>query len=172
MLIEPEHLSPVQIRPMQINDWRSYRDMRIELLLSHGSSNVDPERFTSRIDEDWYADLEENLQDAQRRRFIAEVEGQQVGMVGVFPHDDRMQIGGLYVRPEFRSRKIASGLLVKSEEFAKMNVNEAELWVSTGIPDVRKWYERQGYVPTAPRTTEAWWNGENIENELLIKTLI
>jgi len=84
------------------------------------------------------------------RQWLAEVDGQIVGFVGVGPGRDRdmadaTELYFMYVAPEHRKRGIGTALLDAT--------SPTYLWVWEEFKGTRKFYSAEGFVPEIVRVT-------------------
>lgn len=168
-------MSEILITPFKMEDVDVYRELRIEMVCSHPDAfDVDLMQLLERKNEDWVADAKECLSDSNRARYIAKTEeGYPVGIVGLVPRDMTLEIGGLYVRRNYRSQHVGSLLVGASIEFAQSkSFSKASLWVSSANPQARIWYESLSFRPTNPPTLKQWWDGSGISEEYLERSLV
>jgi ribosomal protein S18 acetylase RimI-like enzyme len=128
------------------DDWRSHRDLRLEMLRSV------PDAFLTR-----YADVADFDEATWRARiagqchFQARLDGEAVGSVGVWDDpgtpDDAASLVAMYVAPRARGAGVAE-LLVRTVfgEAARRGRTRVLLAVTEGnVPAIRL-YERMGFV--------------------------
>jgi GNAT superfamily N-acetyltransferase len=83
--------------------------------------------------------------------FAALLDESPVGMVGATPrpHADECGLGVMWVSPAWRGRDLAGRLTAEVVAWARAEgKRRIRLWVHTDNVRARRFYERQGFVPT------------------------
>ena len=147
----------VVIRPLVTTDATRYRNLRLEALqrnpTAFGSSY---EERRLRLPSEWVRDLMSNENEIV---FAAEHKKTLVGMAGIrrragFKTQHAASIWGVYVRPTWRGREIAQGLLGACLDWAReKQVDNVKLAVVTSNIPAVKVYESLGFqrYGTEPR---------------------
>jgi GNAT superfamily N-acetyltransferase len=92
------------------------------------------------------------------RPYLAEVEGEVVGVLGVGPSE----LHAIYVHPDWWGRGVGQALLDKAHELLAETCNEAELTVLAGNARAERFYERNGWR-FVERVVEPHFGGEQTE---------
>jgi GNAT superfamily N-acetyltransferase len=101
---------------------------------------------------DWQSSIGKYGFEPGRHR-IVQVDGQDVGVVDVWRHEDHWQIDKLYLLPEVQGQGIGARLLAMVVEEAKDAGMPVHLNVLTSNPDALRFYQREGFREVS-RTAE------------------
>ena len=142
----------VQVRAATLEDWESYRDVRLAAL------RTDPGAFGSRYEvearksEDQWR---ERAAIAEGATFLAFVDGRAVGTATAAPWDGLAGVLGLFgmwVEPARRGRGIGAGLVEAVLGFGReQGYLTVQLWVAEDEEAPRRLYERCGFLDTGER---------------------
>ncbi|MGE5227838.1 MAG: N-acetyltransferase family protein [Planctomycetaceae bacterium] len=142
----------VQVRAATLEDWESYRDVRLAAL------RTDPGAFGSRYDDEVRTTPErwrERAAIAEGATFLAFADGRAVGTATAAPWDGLAGVLGLFgmwVDPGWRGRGVGAGLVDAVLRFGRDHgYPTVQLWVAEGEEAPRRLYERCGFVDTGER---------------------
>ncbi|SER08770.1 GNAT family N-acetyltransferase [Lentzea albida] len=133
----------MQIHQVAPDEWRLWRDIRLEALSS------DPEEFGSTLA------VEQGFDDAEWRERAAEglkvvaLDDEPVALVAATAKPEGLYLYSMWVRPSHRGRGLGEGLLKAVLEWAVeegWKVVRLRVWVDN-LP-ARRLYERLGFVET------------------------
>jgi len=127
--------------------WERLRRIRLEALAES------PENFGSTLAREEAFDEDEWRTRAQRpSTVIASVDGQDVGLAGVYQFDEVWQVTSMWVRPEHRGRGVVDGLLAAGEALVRRaGDRRMHLWVFEDNARGLGAYRRAGFAPTGGR---------------------
>ena len=143
--------TPIEIRPIEENDWSILRDVRLRALanapLSFGSSLAHEVTFE---EPDWIAVIKRG------RWFIAFSKYTPVGVIGGLNHlaqaSNEVHLTSFWVDPLFRQFGVGSSLLSAITAWARsMHAARLTLWVSDQSSVACQFYLRKGFVDTGAR---------------------
>jgi len=172
-------MSEVRIITLDVERWAEYRALRLQGLrgdpASFGSSyeeNVDqPEAF-------WRGRLEDAQRKVENITLFAEIDGQLVGMMGIY-RPDRIKtrhvgtVYGVYVDPVARGRGIARQLMQALLDEVHMipEIEKLELTVNTENSAALALYRRFGFevIGTFQRSLKI---GDRYYDEYLMEKLL
>lgn len=83
--------------------------------------------------------------------FVALLDRAPVGMVAAIPrlHRDECGLGAMWVDPAWRGRGVADRLAAEVVAWARSEgKRRIDLWAPADDPRARRFYQRQGFVPT------------------------
>jgi GNAT superfamily N-acetyltransferase len=134
------------VRPFTIDEWPAYRALRLAALAeapyAFGSTLAEA---LARGDEDWRNNL------AARVQFVAELDGEHVGMAGAIVDDDpdEPDLVSMWVAPSARGRGVGDELVQAVLGWARdAGYAAVGLWVYDTNPGAEKLYRRNGFVRT------------------------
>lgn len=137
--------APFEIRPVSPDDWRLWRDARLEALRDS------PDAFGSRLD-DWIDAPEqrwrERLSLPDAHHIVAVDQTQVLGMMSVFPSGapSTMTLVSAWVAPRARGRGIAATLIDAVVDAARASgASVIDLSVMPDNLTARRTYERAGF---------------------------
>ena len=139
------------IRAVFEHDWRVLREVRLQALAdaptAFGTTLGEAHQFT---EDRW---RERARGSATSRQFLAFLDGDAVGIAGVFDEGDgSAEIVSVWVRPEHRARGVATDLTMAAIDFAiAAGIARITLWVTGGNAPARGLYQRLGFTPTGRR---------------------
>jgi RimJ/RimL family protein N-acetyltransferase len=116
-------LDEIIIRHATPADVDSFRELRLEALKNHPTAfGADYDETAARPNEHWQQRME--IEKDQEALFFAEVEGQLVGMTGIFRGSSKKNlhkatVGGVYVKPEWRGHHISESMIRRCLGWAK-----------------------------------------------------
>ena len=141
----------INVRHATLADIDSYRALRLEALQNYPSAfGQDYDENLLRPKEYWEKVLTINSE--EQALFIAEQNGQLIGMTGIFRSLSRKSfhnatIGGVYVKPEWRGYRISEALIRSCLDWAKQHgVAIVKLAVATNNLQAVSCYERCGFT--------------------------
>lgn len=85
---------------------------------------------------------------AERRVWVAEIDGQIVGMAMYGTNDRTVDIWKLYVRPDFQGQGIGTSLLNSVLDATRHSTDSVVLAYMDGNEGTRAFYDRRGFVET------------------------
>ncbi|PRD40633.1 GNAT family N-acetyltransferase [Phyllobacterium phragmitis] len=161
----------ISIRRLSMDEIDAFRCIRLEAL------SREPTSFASRF-EDW-ADLpdEEWRQRLNNPVFVAFLNGQPVGMMGLSRHRPskmahRAALIGVYVHKSQRGTGIAENLLNKVADYARsIGVLQLELAVSAENPAALCFYRRHGFVEIGRIPCGFLHNDKKIDEVTMVRRL-
>jgi ribosomal protein S18 acetylase RimI-like enzyme len=138
------------IRSIRADEGAALRELRLEAVTKC------PIAFTDNPAETMAMDWEKRARDcaagATEAMFVAEVDGQLVGMTGAYRHPQAKTQHGcgiwtVYVKPEFRGRRIAEKLVLAAVDWAQKldGVTIVRLMVTVGNDSAVACYRRCGF---------------------------
>jgi GNAT superfamily N-acetyltransferase len=142
----------VAIRAATLDDWESYRDVRLAALRTDpgvfGSRYEDERR---RSDDEW----RERTTIADGATFLAVAENRAVGTATAAPWDGSegvLGLFGMWVEPAWRGRGVGAELVEAVLGFGRDHgFPTVQLWVAQHEEGPRRLYERCGFVDTRER---------------------
>ena len=146
----------ISIVTLELPRWREYREIRLDAL------QTDPQAFLSTYaresawpEEKWISRLQETYGSGSWMLFAQNREQKLLGMIGGYRDADdlkthRVQVWGVYVKPEHRGKGIAKSLMVGLlDKFAlEPDIEEVILEVNTDQKSAQKLYERFDFTVT------------------------
>jgi RimJ/RimL family protein N-acetyltransferase len=162
---------PIAIRQTTADDAPGLRALRVEALTSS------PTSFGSSAEEidkhDW---TKVAAGDANNAVFVAERDGQLVGMTGIYRNTQlkgrhHADVWGVFVQPAFRRFGIAQALVNAAVEWAReKGVAIVKLTV---VPEsgARACYERCGFTVTGTDVAALYWDGRYYDELLMHRWL-
>jgi GNAT superfamily N-acetyltransferase len=171
---------PVTLHPVRPEDWRSHRDLRLEMLAAA------PDAFWTQYSD--VADLDEaawRARIAGQHHIQARIGDDPVGSVGLFADpdedDDTLTLVAMYVAPRARGRGVAD-LLVGAvlEEALARGRRRVVLEVTSNNEPALRLYRRRGFEPTGverphprrPDLTELVMRRELVQPGIPAETLL
>lgn len=145
------------VRRTTADEWRDYRELRLEALLdSPMNFGQTHEQALAIPDEAWQERARANAASEDQAFYVAlddaDPSGRLVGMWGVVPHRDRPGahiVVGVYVRQEARGTDVARRLNQATIDFVRTtSAKELILLVRDDNDRGRRFYEREGFVLT------------------------
>ena len=123
-------MGEISVRLLAEEDWELFRSVRLAALAESPESFVATHDEEVALDEDYW-----RQRMTRSHRFVAEQDGEVIGVVSVGPHGDDPQSGdlfGLWVAPEHRSAGVSSRLVKAAAQRAVEDGRERLFyWVST-----------------------------------------
>ncbi|QYJ03062.1 GNAT family N-acetyltransferase [Nocardioides panacisoli] len=145
-------MSDSRVRVLDESDWRIYRDLRLEALRESPDSVVGSREAESDHDEAFWRDLLR-----EEPRFVAERDGQAVGIVGLHPAPDDPDVAevlGLWVAPTMRGSRIAWELVAAATDRARdQGRTQLFFWVASDSGAAVAFASTFGFRPTSQRRT-------------------
>lgn len=143
--IQPNGNSAMKIRLLTRDDWQIWKDIRLEALQNS------PENFGSAYEEELNgsdAEFQEGL--IKSNIFGAFIESKLAACAGFYcltslKTKHRGVIWGMYTRPEFRKRGVASALIQTVITHAKSRVSQLHLTCVTSNLGAIQFYKKQGF---------------------------
>lgn len=155
--------SAIEVRRLGPDDWQAFRDVRLAALqeapYAFGSTY---EGEVGGNEASWRQRL------AGWARFVAEVDGQVVGVVGggAGEFTGSAALTSLWVDPRFRGRGVGTALIQVVEEWARSkDLNRVVLWVTEANSSAEWLYERLGFRRTG-RVSEVRPGEPAVEHEM------
>lgn len=145
------------VRRTTADEWREYRDLRLEALLDSPTNfGQTHEQALAMPDELWQERARANAASEEQAFYVAlddaDPSGRLVGMWGLVPHRERSEthiVVGVYVRPEARGTDVARRLNQSCIDFGRTTAaKELILLVRDDNGRGRRFYEREGFVYT------------------------
>ena len=153
----------LEVRRLGPDDWRAFRDVRLAALKEA------PYAFGSTYEsEAGYAEASWRRRFDDWNRFVAEVDGQVVGVVGagLGEFSGTAALTSLWVDPRFRGRGVGTALIQAVEEWARGNdLNQVILWVTDANRAAENLYEHLGFTRTG-RFSEVRPGEPAVEHEM------
>ncbi len=153
-------MSAYEIRRLRLEDWRAFRDIRLEALqdtpIGFGEWHRDAVRLP---DEEWKQRVERVAEPSRSAMFAAiDESGRFIGLTGVFPrtgqpeHVREMMLYSVYVSPEHRGAKLGvAALLFDAAIGWAREIGEADL-ITLSVHEANdrahRFYQRYGFVDT------------------------
>ncbi|WP_200883995.1 GNAT family N-acetyltransferase [Rhizobium sp. YS-1r] len=161
----------VLIKRLSADEIDVFRSIRLEAL------SREPSSFASRF-EDWaYLPDEEWRQRLNNPVFVAFLNDQPVGMMGILRQRPskmahRATLIGVYVRKSQRGTGIAANLLKAIADYAtSVRVLQLELAVSVENPAAMRFYQRQGFAEVGRIPGGFLDDGKEIEEVIMMRRL-
>lgn len=146
---EIEHTSKYRIREISKNEmkqkWKEIWGLLLQLISHLQKSPVfyPGNEFTEEVYKEFFTDVETKVFVAEdKNRIIGLIEANSENMKFLFPNIQSLNVGEIYVEPEYRGKKVAQALLHYLDTDLKANNVEYE-WVEHG---------------TANPTARGFWN--------------
>ena len=158
-------MSDITVRPLGIDDWETYREVRLTALEeSPGAFVATHEEEAAQPEEFWRNRM------VRSTRLLAERDGAAVGIASVGPADDEpgvAQLFGLWVDPEARGSGVATEL-VRAGAHAAVTAGNRQLlyWVGTENGRAVAFASGFGFRPTANRRPMRVVSEDDGEEEL------
>jgi len=156
------------IRLIRADEGDLLRDLRLEAVQRCPTAFTHDEAET--LATDWEARAAECAAGVTQAMFFAENAGKAIGMTGIYRQKDAKTrhacgIWGVYVKPEFRGRRIAERLVLAAVEWAQKldGVTIVRLMVTVGNDAAVACYRRCGFEITG--TELAATRVDGIEND-------
>lgn len=139
------------IRHALAEDIEAYRELRLEALKNHPTTfGQDYEDVAALDNKYWENTLK--IDTKEKALFFAENNSQLIGMTGVYRNlskksDHAATVWGVYVRPEWRGKRISQTLVCECLRWAKeQQITIVKLAVVTDNPPAIRCYERCGFT--------------------------
>ena len=153
----------LEVRRLGPDDWRAFRDVRLAALKEA------PYAFGSTYESEvGYAEASWRQRLAGWARFVAEVDGHVVGVVGAGSGEfsGTVALTSLWVDPRFRGRGVGTALIGAVEDWAKsQDLTQVVLWVTEANRSAERLYERLGFKRTG-RVSEVRPGEPAVEHEM------
>lgn len=175
-----EQMEKVEISKIQPDEWKKYRDLRLEALKKEPYA-ISPAIQNKKEETDWQEEYWRSWlklfegNDAPMGCYVAKNKDCYVGMLGY--SEQRKGSGtallwGMYVNKNFRGKNIGESLMKTTLETLANDsrFNRVELVISGGNSEVMDFYEKFGFQMTEAKQTETE-NGEISESYVMAKEL-
>jgi ribosomal protein S18 acetylase RimI-like enzyme len=134
------------IRQLTADDFQKWKALRLEAVKLNPESFGESLENVQKQDEAWFDD---SLK--KGTTFSYEVDGEMVGLIGTFPMQPgnlkhRAVLFGLYVRPEYRSKGVASALVERVVGYVKPKHEQIHLTVTTNNKAATALYKKHGFI--------------------------
>jgi ribosomal protein S18 acetylase RimI-like enzyme len=149
----------IEIRQIEAGEWRRWREVRLRMLRD------DADFFSTRYDDmvrepdaTWRAWVADAAGGDQKTLFIAEEQGEWLGVVGAFARVNPLEIQliSMWVDPSARGRGIAQRLIRAVALWATgRGSTRVVLFVQEANTPAQRLYERAGFRLTGDRTPAA-----------------
>ena len=158
-------MADLRARALDEDDWQVYRDLRLAALQESPGAFVDSYGTESTYDETFWR---ERMR--RGRRFVAELDGKKVGLVGLGLHNDDPEIGevfGLWSAPEARGSHVAWYLVgAAAKQAYEDGRKRLYFWVgSENVPAIG-FASNFGFRPTSERRPKRVSSNESDEDEV------
>lgn len=101
---------------------------------------------------------------AEGPQWVAEIDGQIVGTVGITREPEGLYIRSLGVVPEAQGRGVGHKLLDAIDEYASITaVTRVFLYTTYFVPAAVKLYEKQGFTWVRDTTADEWYGTPGLE---------
>lgn len=164
------------IRPLDPGDMHAYRELRLEALRNHPPAfGMDYETAAAQPDSYWIEQLQPSDDHAT---FVAEVDRQFVGMMGVYRENNPKQrhagyIWGVYVRPHARGAGLADALFEACITWGRAHeLRLVRLGVGTTNGAAIRCYLRNGFSVYGVEPEVIYWDGVYYDELLMVKHLV
>lgn len=166
-------LETASIRPMQRHEWPVARDLFCDGVLQFPSAfDVNADALYDLDDETVRSIFVGSWITPPRRTFLAESVDRIIGMVVATQMPEAMEIGALYVCPHEQSKGIGTELVGSAVDYARQRrVGSLYLRVSSGNPEARRLYVREGFQPSDPPEIKPMKTDPTLFSEKLVKKL-
>lgn len=156
-------MSTLKIRPLQPEDAYQLHPILTHPQVARNLLQVPSKTLASTVS--WA-----NTMDPMRHRFVAERDGQVVGM-GSLKQTNRPRLFhsgslGLYLHPDYWGKGIGSALMAQLLDMADnwLNLKRVELEVFTDNAAAIRLYEKFGFVPEGVRCKASFRDGELVDD--------
>ena len=135
------------IRKLTTDDFNKWKLLRLEAVKLHPKSFGESLENVQQQDKAWF---EGSLK--KGTTFAYEQNGEMVGLIGTYSLQPgnlkhRAALYGLYVKPEHRSKGIASSLVEHIINFTKTTHKQIHLTVTTNNEAATNLYKKHGFTP-------------------------
>jgi RimJ/RimL family protein N-acetyltransferase len=155
----PETRRPVAIRPVRPEEWRRWRETRLRML--RDDADFFATRYEDMVrepDTTWQEWVAEAAAGDQKTLFVAEENGEWLGVVGAFARVNplEVQLISMWVGPQARGRGVARDLIRAVARWTQERGSErVVLFVQEANEPAQRLYERAGFRPTGDRAPVA-----------------
>lgn len=143
----------VRIRPAANDEWKAWKDIRLEALQDA------PESFGERYqdaakkdDAQWQKDFQKVMESEKQEMLFAATDNQVVGMLFVFVRDQDAKIGGiggLWIAPAHRQKGVGRQIVETALEWMKdKGLHAVTFWNNKSGEASTKFYEKLGFAYT------------------------
>jgi ribosomal protein S18 acetylase RimI-like enzyme len=149
----------IEIRQIEAGEWRRWREVRLRMLRD------DAHFFSTRYDDmvrepdaTWRIWVADAASGAEKTLFVAEEQGQWLGVVGAFTRVNplEVQLISMWVDPGARGRGVAQQLIRAVALWANgRGSTRVVLFVQEANTPAQRLYERAGFRPTGDRAPAA-----------------
>ena len=162
-----------RIRRLREGEWESFRALRLEAL------RTDPRSFGSSYEresaypvEKWKGWADGGATGQDQATFVAEEpSGRWIGMVGVFAHEQRPHIWGMWVHPAHRRRGVGGALLSACLRWidAAFPPGEALLEVNPEVEAAVRTYQNAGFEFNGVTMPLGHWEPKSLARQMVRK---
>ena len=142
----------VVIRAIGEEEWPLWRKLRLRALAdSPDAFRSTLEKESNQPDTSWAEIVGTTAEHPLGGLWIATVDGEGAGMLfgRIDPGHMTLQVGAMWVAPEFRSHGVGSGLIEAALAWGRTSgASVAQLWVTEGNAAAAAFYRRHGFQPT------------------------
>ncbi|HEY9841570.1 MAG TPA: GNAT family N-acetyltransferase [Candidatus Obscuribacterales bacterium] len=164
----------IRIRPVAESDVVPYRELRLEALRLH------PDAFSSDYAQQqqypptfWNERIHKAIGNPELIIFVAETDQGLVGMTGIGRGDSPKTahtawVWGVYVRAEYRGRRLGRMLLEACQDWARSSgVRIIKLGVAVNNTGALRCYTRCGYEVYGTEPQAISWQGQDYDEHLM-----
>lgn len=166
----------IVLRRARPEDAAAYRELRLEALRTHPTAfGADYGESARRPDNYWDERLQ--IDNEEEALFLAEYEGELIGMTGIYRslsprHRHQAMVWGVYVRDGWRGLRIAEALIRNCLEWARQKgVVIAKLGVEANNMPAIRCYERCGFSTYGLEAKALFHEGKYIDGRLMAREL-
>lgn len=148
----------MNVRPARPEDARRMAEIHVETWRATYPGMMPQEVLDGLSVDDRERNWQEWIPHPETTAFVAELDGEIVGFVGVGPSWSNPGIGeiySIYVTPAAQGRGAGRALIDAGVRALSERWDEATLWVATENPRARRFYERYGWEVDGERVDDS-----------------
>lgn len=158
-----EQENEFKIDSISLDEWESYRDLRLDSLTSDPQAFAAPLEKYSNLDENGWKERIKKCLSKNNAMFIANSPDGPIGMMGYYPEGkDTVNIYGVYVKKEFRGQGVSDKIM--ESILNSLDNNEEIKYIKLTVNKEQKravdFYKRFGFKEVGEIKDVQMGNGE------------